>query len=726
MGANREPETKLRALHQSTASDSQLRLERLQESSRRESLASKRLGTQLAASRREALELRTHLERAERQSNWNISTSVSPGGGIQTVDGNPGDGFVSEKLIPKTPPSSCSALEFSAEIAVAEARQAADSLRLELARAQRRIHELNEENDELRRFAKSVVGVDVGGNRVGNANGSGHGETDGNDSIRSPANPPDTSTETKRLLKIVNASPAGLKMHDLLDGLGSGMIDDGGDASDDENKKPPNQSQSPHVVNALRLELRTQAEARAILEEEVDGYRDALTRVTTDLKDSKQREEVLTKSLQIAQRDAMRAAQMGEEIVRSSTERCLLAETNARSWQDEAQRLRVMERENAENRLVAAAGKAQAAAVRERNSIFDDVALDKRDGVKVGSTGTEQKQKAWRAPSPPPPSLPVVTKRSTKWDLTFEPPRSEPPVPRNEPTFRPAIRQPNKTPTSIASDSPFAVSDIFADGTPGSATPTSRAHQEPHWLHKRTPVSSQRSYEQTVAPTSIASMRSPAKNETTSPSPDTHVPSTPGELLAASLRRQTKTLDDLRNARARRDAELKRVRNRLDQLVASPRRVGLIVSYTSPKKLGVSSYEARSAHSAVPNETHLDAEHTVEAAELTREEERAKAAYELARDKRMSVLSRGRREGGDESESVSLSSTDPSSTQKAPSLGRSDKNIEPAKQSSSPRLGRKMPVMPKMPAMSMPKFSLGMDKAAKTIQSAWRRRKKSK
>ena len=699
----------------------------------------KQLATQLAASRREALELRTLLEHSVRKNKAGVLLTPNGGVGISTfrvshqgtdstlkANGNANANSIAIAN-PKTPNSASSKVwkkHLSCETAsLAETNALGDALRQELAFANARIETLQEENDELRhetndesirRFATR----DSGNGSEGRKNGFGNDDVDvhhgiadegiavrvGDDNRSSPS--AQTLYERKRLLQIVNSSPLRLNLIDLVDGVetavgtlnGDQTQDSSNDSSDDNDDasaafhQRQSTNQSPHLVPALRAELIDQANAIVILEDELEGLREEsqglreeLRVSTTALSDSKIRELELSRNLQVARQDALGASAIGEEVVRFCVGKVDDAEAGALLWETEAKRLQVVVTQRAETRLVAVADRAAAAAARERNEV--------EMGTAVGA----------------PPVLFSNHDRMRKQSDD---------EPRFANTWNPV--RPNETPRTTGStrDSPFAASEIFADQTPGSSTPTSkhRTLDPDHWLFARTPLHVGRYAEQSVMYNRTAVANDEKKDAPSS----TH--ETPGALLQASLARQSATLDLLRSARARRDRELKRVRDRLDKLVASPRRVGMLGSYAvTPTKIG---YEAGvAARAASPQVTQATSGNGMEAAALTSDEDTTNAGFDLAREKR-TKLSRvffGSRKTlpADDGNGEKLDAAEKNSEPK--SLTRdADKNIPPPKQSS---------VRPQMPNV-MPSMSIGrgftmpsLHKAAATIQAAWREKK---
>jgi hypothetical protein len=220
------------------------------------------------------------------------------------------------------------------------------------------------------------------------------------------------------------------------------------------------------------------------------------------------------------------------------------------------------------------------------------------------------------------------------------------------------------------------------------------------------------------------------------------VPSTPGEALAASLRRQSATLDALRGARSRRDEELRRVRDRLDRLVASPRRVGYhrgVTNVASPSSFSggeTMTMSARRYDASSPSASRQltggfsndegrrgrrgydrYADPTPDPASARRAEEEALEAYERAkRDTRRAEFL------ANEAAIAEKRFVNGRAVPTHPSRAAfSDPESEGKKEKKS------LFSMPSMSMPSMPSFGAplaAMNKAASTIQSAWRRKKK--
>jgi len=204
--------------------------------------------------------------------------------------------------------------------------------------------------------------------------------------------------------------------------------------------------------------------------------------------------------------------------------------------------------------------------------------------------------------------------------------------------------------------------------------------------------------------------------------------STPGEALAASLRRQSATLDALRGARARRDEELRRVRDRLDRLVASPRRVGFgAARMDNQSAYGQSVSDASPPPSArrghLPREPYDRYADPSPERRLELRDAKTDCPYETA--------------SADPAETMIGFANRRRAAPTHPS--RAPTSVSGAGDVRGPLAGEKSPGGKKslfgsglaMPAMSMPSMSsfgapmAAMHKAAGTIQSAWRRKKKT-
>ena len=458
---------------------------------------------------------------------------------------------------------------------------------------------------------------------------------------------------------------------------------------DDENKATSTPSTEEtaslrRALAALRAELRTQAHARAILEEERDAFVKRIAENEEAARASAAREATSAASLRAARRDALAAAALGEELARSCAEKLERAEAVARAWEQEARRLGNIERANAERRVLAAAAKAEAAAVesRTKKTSFTSPRLEGGRETDIG------------VPPSPPPS-------ATLWG-------------------RPAEKE-NPPQTTDSRDSPFADSAIFADASAGKArvppSPLSASDK------KGTPSTSV-VLPHVVAPPPKRLFDGVARGTGGNEKENEAVPSTPGEALAASLRRQSATLDALRGARARRDDELRRVRDRLDRLVASPRRVGYhrgVTNVASPSSfsggetmtMSARRYDA-SSPSASRGRRGYDryADPTPDPASARRAEEEALEAYERAkRDTRRAEFL------ANEATIAEKRFVNGRAVPTHPSRAAfSDPESEGKKEKKS------LFSMPSMSSFGAPLAA--MNKAASTIQSAWRRKKK--
>jgi hypothetical protein len=220
------------------------------------------------------------------------------------------------------------------------------------------------------------------------------------------------------------------------------------------------------------------------------------------------------------------------------------------------------------------------------------------------------------------------------------------------------------------------------------------------------------------------------ENENAEKRMDANGNSTPGEALAASLRRQSATLDALRGARARRDEELRRVRDRLDRLVASPRRVGFGAARIDNQSARGYRFSGGVSDASPPPSARRG--------HLPRE------PYDRYADP--SPAKTRRREDAKTEMSEETASADPAGTmgfanrrRAAPTHPSRAPTSSGAGDVRGPLAGEKSPGGKKslfgsglaMPAMSMPSMSsfgapmAAMHKAAGTIQSAWRRKKKT-
>ena len=684
------------------------------------SLAAKRAAEQLAASRREALELRTRLERAERR-NADLELSRGEGARREPAERSPvgttekDDDALSMALTEPPPATKTPRAPRSEEPAL-----------LELARARLRIEDLREENDELRRFARSVAGADPLSSRDAERSDA-DADADAEKKIASRlffhdenSGAAATAREARRLEAVVSATTRRIhidRSDDADDDMDDDMDDEDDDARtasarrdvdldevdvsgvesssrDDENKATSTPSTEEtaslrRALAALRAELRTQAHARAILEEERDAFVKRIAENEEAARASAAREATSAASLRAARRDALAAAALGEELARSCAEKLERAEAVARAWEQEARRLGNIERANAERRVLAAAAKAEAAAVesRTKKTSFTSPRLEGRRETDIG------------VPPSPPPS-------ATLWG-------------------RPAEKE-NPPQTTDSRDSPFADSAIFADASAGKArvppSPLSVSDK------KGTPSTSV-VLPHVVAPPPKRLFDGVARGTGGNEKENEAVPSTPGEALAASLRRQSATLDALRGARARRDDELRRVRDRLDRLVASPRRVGYhrgMTNVASPSSfsggetmtMSARRYDA-SSPSASRGRRGYDryADPTPDPASARRAEEEALEAYERAkRDTRRAEFL------ANEATIAEKRFVNGRAVPTHPSRAAfSDPESEGKKEKKS------LFSMPSMSMPSMPSFGAplaAMNKAASTIQSAWRRKKK--
>ena len=519
----------------------------------RDPLAAKRAAERLAASRREALELRTRLERVERT---NADLERSRGEGARR---EPAGTTERETANDDARLEDETAVATRADCGTDRAHHSPARLeRLELARARREIENLREENDELRRFARSVAGVDPSAGNEPEA----PADVDVDDaSVSCPFlgdGAEATAHEARRLEAIVAATERMARL-DASDASENASGDASTDetrtnATDDAFSSPRRETPFGETASlrlelaALRAELRAQANARAILEAERDAFAARAAEQDAAVRASAAREAASAASLRAAREDALAAAAFGEELARSCAEKLERAESIARAWEREARRLGRAERDNAERRVLAAAEKAEVAAVESRTlemssartpsraflTTTDGIAWEKSDArasaaSASGASGGRGASAAFPSPSGAFPRASLNdsredARRDRTPDASFTPGRDG------------------------SRDSPFAASGVFADATAGRGVlPPSRSP----------PSVSDRSRREAA-------------------------PLTPGEALRASLRRQSETLDALRGARERRDEELHRVRDRLDRLVASSPRVarGAAVSET--------------------------------------------------------------------------------------------------------------------------------------------------
>ena len=521
----------------------------------RDPLAAKRAAERLAASRREALELRTRPERVERT---NADLERSRGEGARR---EPAGTTERETANDDARLKDETAVATRADCGTDRAHHSPARLeRLELARARREIENLREENDELRRFARSVAGVDPSAGNEPEAPADIDVDVD-DASVSCPFlgdGAEATAHEARRLEAVVAATErmAGLDASDASENAsGDASTDETRtNATDDAFSSPRRETPFGETASlrlelaALRAELRAQANARAILEAERDAFAARAAEQDAAVRASAAREAASAASLRAAREDALAAAAFGEELARSCAEKLERAESIARAWEREARRLGRAERDNAERRVLAAAEKAELAAVESRTlemssartpsraflTTTDGIAWEKSDArasaaSASGASGGRGASAAFPSPSGASPRASLNdsredARRDRTPDASFTPGRDG------------------------SRDSPFAASGVFADATAGRGVlPPSRSP----------PSVSDRSRREAA-------------------------PLTPGEALRASLRRQSETLDALRGARERRDEELHRVRDRLDRLVASSPRVarGAAVSET--------------------------------------------------------------------------------------------------------------------------------------------------
>ena len=514
-------------------------------------LAAKLAAERLAASRREALELRTRLERAERRNadlersrgegarrdpagaeRWLVGTTERETNGDDDDD----DGDDEAGLLKNESAS------FAGPARDDETEAATDADRAH--RARREIEHLREENDELRRFARSAAGADADG-------------ADDDASAASVAQPAlgggaaATAREARRLEDIIASATAGMAGVDANDDEGeegeassfsvstkrrggrrggergdastedasvrreTKTDDDDDDDDDDEAlscrlSPTPSPSGASHSslrreLAALRAELSTQARARAILEEERDSLAARAAEREEAARASAAREAASAASLQAARRDALAAAAFGEELARSCAEKIERAEAVARAWEREARRLGRAERDDAERRVLAAAAAAEAAAIESRTLDASETASETSEETFSSPGASDGKKSRGRRPDRTP-------------DVAF------------------ATLTPSR-------DSPFADSGIFADANRrGRARAPSRS--PPSVSDRLVGGAVDRSVRVSVSPPPRESLSSEKENE------EDAVPSTPGEALKASLRRQSETLDALRGARA--------------------------------------------------------------------------------------------------------------------------------------------------------------------------------
>ena len=302
------------------------------------------------------------------------------------------------------------------------------------------------------------------------------------------------------------------------------------------------------ALAALRAELRTQARARAILEEERDAFAKRVAETEEAVRASAAREAASAASLRSARQDALAAAALGEELARSCAEKLERAEAIASAWEEEARRLGKIERDNAERRVIAAAESAEAAAIESRTldaSTRASSPTAKKKTNRVGdANGLEVRSvsRAARAPSPPPASPPATIPRQRRGS----------PFPE-----RPLGSGVSPATPSSSRDSPFADSAIFADANNKGHRAGSVARSPP-----------------SVSARGAIFAAGDEGKEDENENADAIVHATPGEALAASLRRQSATLDAPRRTRAAGRGAASRPRPaRPAGRVAAPRRV---------------------------------------------------------------------------------------------------------------------------------------------------------
>jgi hypothetical protein len=763
-----------------------------------DSLVAKRAAERLAASRREALELRTRLERAERR-NAHLERSRGEGDPAGTERSPVGtterDTANDETRLMKESESALrrrSATKSATKSATRDETTDAERspkrspkhapAHLELARARRAIEDLRAENDELRGFARSAAAAENAFENAFDERAGAPSDANLADAFSVPrrslgGGAAATEREARRLEAIVAATTAheGMAGNDsrgdslsatvsnetenrLQIGVDSTPETDGssfrgstrGDESDDEVVQATRElgvdstsqgdafRDSPaslrRALAALRAELRTQARARAILEEERDAFAKRVAETEEAVRASAAREAASAASLRAARQDALAAAALGEELARSCAEKIERAEAIASAWEEEARRLGKIERDDAERRVIAAAESAEAAAIESR--ILDASTRASSPTVKkkrVGdANGLEVRSvsRAARAPSLPPASPPATIPRQRRGS----------PFPER----RLAGSGVSPATPSSSRDSPFADSAIFADadnkGHEGhnghragsvARSPPSVSARGAIFATARMENQSARSYARRNARSvGDEGKENENENENAEKRMDANGNSTPGEALAASLRRQSATLDALRGARARRDEELRRVRDRLDRLVASPRRVGFGAARIDNQSARGYRFSGGVSDASPPPSARRG--------HLPRE------PYDRYADP--SPAKTRRREDAKTEMSEETASADPAGTmgfanrrRAAPTHPSRAPTSSGAGDVRGPLAGEKSPGGKKslfgsglaMPAMSMPSMSsfgapmAAMNKAAGTIQSAWRRKKKT-
>ena len=761
-----------------------------------DSLVAKRAAERLAASRREALELRTRLERAERRNAHlersrgegdPAGTERSPVGTTERDTANDETRVMKESesaLRRRSATKSATKSATRDETTDAERSPKHAPAHLELARARRAIEDLRAENDELRGFARSAAAAENAFENAFDERADAPSDANLADAFSVPrrslgGGAAATEREARRLEAIVAATTAheGMAGNDsrgdslsatvsnetenrLQIGVDSTPETDGssfrgstrGDESDDEVVQATRElgvdstlqgdafRDSPaslrRALAALRAELRTQARARAILEEERDAFAKRVAETEEAVRASAAREAASAASLRAARQDALAAAALGEELARSCAEKIERAEAIASAWEEEARRLGKIERDDAERRVIAAAESAEAAAIESR--ILDASTRASSPTVKkkrVGdANGLEVRSvsRAARAPSLPPASPPATIPRQRRGS----------PFPER----RLAGSGVSPATPSSSRDSPFADSAIFADadnkGHEGhnghragsvARSPPSVSARGAIFATARMENQSARSYARRNA-RSVGDVSDGKENENENENAekrmDANGNSTPGEALAASLRRQSATLDALRGARARRDEELRRVRDRLDRLVASPRRVGFGAARMDNQSARGYRFSGGVSDASPPPSARRG--------HLPRE------PYDRYADP--SPAKTRRREDAKTEMSEETASADPAGTmgfanrrRAAPTHPSRAPTSSGAGDVRGPLAGEKSPGGKKslfgsglaMPAMSMPSMSsfgapmAAMNKAAGTIQSAWRRKKKT-
>ena len=752
----------------------------------------KRAAERLAASRREALELRTRLERAERRNAHlersrgegdPAGTERSPVGTTERDTANDETRLMKESesaLRRRSATKSATKSDGTTDAERSPKRSPKHApAHLELARARRAIEDLRAENDELRGFARSAAAAENATKKSGAFDERADAPSDANGAFDAFSVPrrslgggaAATEREARRLEAIVAATTAqdeGMAGNDSLGDSLSATVsneteenrlhigvdstpetDDGssfrgstrGDESDDEVVQATRElgvdstlqgdafRDSPaslrRALAALRAELRTQARARAILEEERDAFAKRVAETEEAVRASAAREAASAASLRAARQDALAAAALGEELARSCAEKIERAEAIASAWEEEARRLGKIERDDAERRVIAAAESAEAAAIESR--ILDASTRASSPTVKKNRVGDANGLEV-RSVASPPATIPRQRRGS----------------PFPERRLAGSHRVSPATPSS-SRDSPFADSAIFADtndkGHEGhragsvARSPPSVSARGAIFATARMDNQSARGYARrnarSVGDGGKENENENAENENAENEKRMTTNgncATPGEALAASLRRQSATLDALRGARARRDEELRRVRDRLDRLVASPRRVGFgAARMDNQSAYGQSVSDASPPPSArrghLPREPYDRYADPSPERRLELRDAKTDCPYETASaDPAETMIGFANRRRA--------APTHPS---RAPTY------VSGAGDVRGPLAGEKSPGGKKslfgsglaMPAMSVPSMSsfgapmAAMHKAAGTIQSAWRRKKKT-